>query len=472
MDVEAAMLFVTQKFLVFFLLTFLGYWIIPWHRARTVWLLGASAVFYMSWNPWLITLILFSASVDFVAALALERTSHRRVRQSILVGSITINLGLLAYFKYANFFLDNVHALGNWVGFSVQGPTLELLLPLGISFYTFETISYIVDVYRGRTKAERDPVNYALFILFFPHLIAGPIVRPGDFLPQVPQRKRWNWNRIYLGSWLILLGIAKKAVLADHLATIIDPIFARPEQFSSSACWLATVGYACQIYGDFSGYSDIAIGLAHLFGFKLHRNFNLPYLAASVAEFWRRWHISLSTWLRDYLYIPLGGRRHVTRRTNGNLLITMLLGGFWHGASWNFVLWGALHGSLLVAHRTIADRPWLRWLPKPIHIATTFVCVCVGWIFFRATSTPDALAIIQRLFWPFAGERLSPTLAAWALVLIAATALEHGIRGRRLLDRLVTRLPEPALGALYALAIACVFVLMPEDGKGFIYFQF
>ncbi|WP_020470672.1 MBOAT family O-acyltransferase [Zavarzinella formosa] len=466
------MLFVSQQFLNFFAVVFLVYWAIKPHRARMAWLLGASVVFYMSWNPWLILLILFSASVDFLAALALEKQTGQGVRRLILVGSISINLGLLAFFKYANFFLDNLHGLGNWLGFGGDARTLNIILPLGISFYTFETISYIVDVYRRRVKAERNLLNYALFILFFPHLIAGPIVRPADFLPQTRQPKRRNWNRAALGMRLILIGIAKKAVVADHLAVVVDPIFASPWDYDSAACWLGMVGYACQIYCDFSGYSDMAIGLAHLFGFKLRRNFNLPYLAASIAEFWHRWHISLSSWLRDYLYIPLGGSRHGAWNTNRNLLLTMVLGGLWHGASWNFVLWGALHGALLVLHRQISGRALTRQIPAVASIAITFLCVCVGWVFFRATSLSAAGAILQRVFWPTAANHLNAETSTLMLVLIVAVALEHLLRDRRWADRVFARLPAPVAGLAYGAAAVMVFLLMPEDGKGFIYFQF
>lgn len=465
------MLFVSQKFLGFFLASLVGYWAIPWHRGRMLWLLGASAVFYMSWNPWLISLILFSATVDFVGALALERQSRPAARRAILVSCITINLGLLVYFKYVNFFLDNLHALGNWLGVGGDRATLEILLPLGISFYTFETISYIVDVYRRKVRAERDPLNYALFILFFPHLIAGPIVRPGDFLPQTRRTKRWSWNRALLGSRLIALGIFKKAVIADHLASIVDPVFAAPTDFSSSACWLAAVAYACQIYGDFSGYSDMAIGLAHLFGFKLHANFDLPYLAASLAEFWHRWHISLSTWLRDYLYIPLGGSRGGAWATSRNLMITMLLGGFWHGASWTFVLWGAVHGGLLIVGRGLSGLTWLK-VPRPVAMAATFASVAGCWVLFRAVSLADATAILHRMIWPVAGANLSPATVALGLSLIAAVAVEHAVRGRRLSFISSARLPAPIIGFAFAAAVVAVFLLMPEDGKGFIYFQF
>jgi alginate O-acetyltransferase complex protein AlgI len=294
MDLRNAMLFPTFSFLIFFCVTFTVYWCIKKHRLRMGWLLFASCVFYMSWNPWLILLILFSAGIDFLAAQALESARPLWLRRSILVGSISTNLSLLVYFKYANFFLDSAGGALTWLGFDWVHPVLKLTLPLGISFYTFETISYMVDVYTGRSKAVRNPLDYAVFILFFPHLIAGPIVRPRDFLPQLGRTKRWDWDRLYLGARFFLLGFCKKAVIADRLAEIVDPVFADPAAFGSTAVWLAVLGYAVQIYFDFSGYSDMAVGVAHTLGFKLPQNFQWPYLAVNPADFWRRWHISLS----------------------------------------------------------------------------------------------------------------------------------------------------------------------------------
>src|SRR5262245_19119751 len=385
------MLFHSFAFFAFFWVVFAVYWILRQHRHRLAWLLFASCVFYMVWNPWLISLILFSASVDFFMAIQLEHIQSPRARRGLLVLSITTNLSLLAFFKYANFFLDSVHGCAGWLGWHYTSPALELILPLGISFYTFETISYIVDVYQGRTKAERSLLDYALYIMFFPHLIAGPIVRPRDFLPQLKLRKLFSYGRFYVGLKLFLLGLVKKAVLADQLAGVVEPVFKDPEAFGSAAVWLAVLCYAMQIYCDFSGYSDMARGIAHTLGYKLPANFNLPYLAANITDFWRRWHISLSSWLRDYLYIPLGGNRNGVAQTYRNLILTMLLGGLWHGASWTFVAWGLYHGVLLALHR-VCPRP--RWtghvLLRPFAVAGTFLLVCVGWVFFRAQNFADA----------------------------------------------------------------------------------
>lgn len=467
------MLFPTFAFLVFFCVTFTVYWCLGRHRLRMGWLLLASCCFYMNWNPWLILLILFSAGVDFVAAQALERTGSPGTRRFILTASIVTNLGLLAYFKYANFFLDSACATLGWCGLDSHHPVVQVALPLGISFYTFETISYMVDVYCGRCRAIRNPVDYAVFILFFPHLIAGPIVRPRDFLPQIGRRKRWDWERLYLGGRFFLLGFCKKAILADRLAEVVDPVFETPEAFASAAVWLAVLGYAVQIYFDFSGYSDMAVGLAHSLGFKLPQNFRWPYLAVNPADFWRRWHISLSSWLRDYLYLPLGGNRLGTRRTYANLIVVMLLGGLWHGASWTFVAWGLYHGLLLALHRAL---PWPGFLAaatlRPLRVAVTFLLVSVGWVFFRAASFADATAILSRLAVPASGQVLQP--GAMVLVLLAlALTFGGGLLGTMVrLEKVERRVPAPIMGAAMALVLLVALVLFPLDSKPFIYFQF
>jgi alginate O-acetyltransferase complex protein AlgI len=469
------MLFHTTKFLAFFVIVFSVYWGLRHHRARMAWLLLASCAFYMSWNPLLITLILFSASVDYVVALQLEKVHALRWRRLLLILSIGANLGLLAFFKYVNFFLDTTFSALSLFGWESSKPSLfeNVILPLGISFYTFETISYIVDVYQGRIKAVRNLLDYALYIMFFPHLVAGPIVRPRDFLPQIRQRKRFNWDRFQLGVQYFLVGLFKKAVIADHLARLVDPVFADPAAYGSSAVWLAVLAYAVQIYCDFSGYSDMAIGVAHTFGFKLPFNFNMPYLAANITDFWRRWHISLSSWLRDYLYVPLGGNRHGRWATYRNLLLTMLLGGLWHGANWTFVAWGLYHGALLALHRAI---PLPRWLSsvffRPVCIAFTFLSVCVGWVFFRAQTFTDAALILKRMFLPVLGQNLESPLVMVGLACFLAIVLGHLIGRFVNLKKVERWLPAPALGFGLACFLLLAQVMFPEDGKAFIYFQF
>src|ERR1043166_282 len=310
----ARMLFCSQQFLIFFLVVFAVYWVIPWRQARVVLLLIASFYFYASWSAWLALVIAVSATMDYLVARGMDASSSRRVRLSLLVGSLVMNLGLLCYFKYANFFLASLQEALHRAGAEASFPVLSVILPIGISFYTFEAINYTVDVYRRHVRAERNLLHFMLFILFFPHLVAGPIVRARDFLPQIHRPKRWSWGRLHLGCQFFVMGLFKKLAIADQMAQYADPVFQNPSQYGSGAVWFATIAYALQIYGDFSGYSDMALGAAHMLGYKLARNFNMPYLAANVAEFWHRWHISLSTWLRDYLFIPLGGSRGGTWR--------------------------------------------------------------------------------------------------------------------------------------------------------------
>ncbi len=467
------MLFTTIHFIGFFFLVFLVYWALPGKRPRLIWLLLASIFFYMSWNPWLITLILFSASVDYLAALKMEGMQHRWRRRLLLAASIGTNLGLLAVFKYVNFFLASAYTVQGWLGGAPSQRFFQVILPLGISFYTFETISYIVDVYKRRTRPVRNPLEYALYILFFPHLVAGPIVRPRDFLPQLRRRHRFNWDRLQLGLQFFLIGLFKKAVLADNLVGIVDPVFANPGLFGSAATWLAVLAYSAQIYLDFSGYSDMAVGLAHMLGYRLPRNFNMPYLAVNIADFWRRWHISLSTWLRDYLFIPLGGSRGSRWQTCRNLMVTMLVGGLWHGANWTFVAWGGFHGLLLTAHKLLP--PW-KWRAsavfRPLAILTTLLAVCVGWVFFRAQTFADAGIILNHLFHLGPGRSL-PGPQLWTVgVVLAVLAAGYLLGAFANLSRRERQLPAPVMGAALTGLLLLVLLLSPEDGKAFIYFQF
>lgn len=467
------MLFHSFDFFVFFPITFVVYWALPRHRLRMAWLLLASFAFYGSWNPWLLFVVLFSATFDFLIAQQIEKSPSPGTRRTLLIVSIFVSLGILGFFKYTNFLLDTAVSTFNFFGFDYRHPAFKIVLPLGISFYTFETISYVMDVYRGRLRAERNFLDYALFIMFFPHLIAGPIVRPKHFLSQVPRAKRFDWNRLELGVRLFLLGLIKKAVIADHMAEIVDPVFASPASFSSAAVWMAVFCYATQIYCDFSGYTDMALGAAHALGFKLPQNFNLPYAAANITDFWRRWHISLSTWLRDYLYIPLGGSRHGTLATYRNLILTMLLGGLWHGAGWNFVLWGLYHGALLAAHRVFGSRSRSsEGALKPIRIAFTFLCVCIGWVLFRAQSMGDAWLVLRRMFVPTEGQMFASAEVAIALAAWTAVLLGHLVSSYADIRWALRRLPAPVWAAAMAVVFLFVQLLMSQRGGAFIYFQF
>ena len=388
------MVFTSWAFVRFFAAVLVTLRLAPGRTARQWVLLVASCVFYAHWKPWYLLLLATPSLIDYACALRIEGSADARVRRRWLWVSVATNLGLLAWFKYAGFFAQNVAEL-----LGVRPVRLEILLPVGISFFTFKTLSYTIDVYRREIPAERGLWRYAMFVTYFPELVAGPIVRASVFLPQMGRSLRPSWKRAAVGSQLVLLGLTKKLVVADRLAVLVDPVFASPGAFDSFTVACAVVAYSLQIYCDFSGYSDMAIGISRIIGFDLPENFNLPYLSTSIAEFWRRWHITLSSWLRDYLYIPLGGSRRGPLRTQVNLMITMLLGGLWHGAAWTFVFWGLLHGVGLAVHRAWAARvpPGGGRLRTVLSWAATYAFVCVGWVFFRAPDFGSAFVILGKL---------------------------------------------------------------------------
>lgn len=474
------MLFCTWQFLVFFVVVFAVYWALPGSRAR-VWLLVlASLYFYACWSRPLAFLVAGCTFLDYLLGLAIQSTVSLRPRRFLLLLGLAGNIGLLGYFKYADFFLRSLEQTLTAAGVSTSLPVLQLLLPLGLSFYTFEAINYLVDVFRGRIKAERNPANFFLFILFFPHLIAGPIVRARDFLPQTHRPKRWDWLRLNLGIQFFLLGVLKKLVVADRMALCADPIFAHPEHYGTGGLWLGTLAYALQVYADFSGYSDMALGCAHMLGYKLTPNFDLPYLAANIAEFWRRWHISLSTWLREHIFIPLGGSRGGTWQTSRNLLLTMTLAGLWHGASWTYVVWGAIHGLLLIGHRcfaSFAERqpPLSRFLRSGpgtgLRVALTFGVFCLTLVIFRCVSLGSATVMLGRMLLPCSGLG-TPLLGRAVWLTLAAVALGHLLAVKRGWLRWTLTLPSPVRGLGYAAVLTLALILAPGPGKAFIYFQF
>jgi alginate O-acetyltransferase complex protein AlgI len=480
LESDDAKSFCSLQYLAFFGSVFVLYWLMPWKRARVYLLVAASFAFYACWNKQLALLISATTVLDYLIARGLEALAAGRWRRVLLGISLSVNLGLLAYFKYVNFFLDSLGQTLNSVGMSRSLPVLEVIVPFGISFYTFEAINYTIDVYRRRVPAERNLANFMLFILFFPHLIAGPIVRSRDFLPQIQRTKRWDWPRFQLGVQFFLMGLFKKMAIADHMDEFVRPVFAGPQYYGSWAVWVAVLAFAVQIYCDFSGYTDMAIGSAHMLGYKLTRNFNMPYLAVNISEFWHRWHISLSSWLRDYLFIPLGGSRGSKWRTTFNLLITMTLGGLWHGASWTFIVWGALHGLLLIGHRAFRDfckpRPRLdAALQSPpgtaFRILATFLCVCIGWVFFRATTFTGAAAILRRMLIVHHGLTTPlPNRSLWVLGTVLVVG--HVVGATGLWKRWAPRVPGPILGIGYALVLTVALLLAPDTGKAFIYFQF
>ena len=401
------MLFHSQQFLVFFIVVFCTYWFVldrfsHLSQLKKAWLLAASYLFYMSWNVPLVSLLWLSSLVDFVAAREIHRIdmSHKGHRRRWLLLSLVTNLGVLGIFKYTNFLVDSFVELFNTLGLPVGYVDLNIILPLGISFYTFQTMSYTIDVYRGKYAPYRSFLDFCLFVSFFPQLIAGPIVRADCFAYQLERPRRLHWPTFYHGTSRFIFGVFKKVILANQASAFADATFAAPSDFSGFICLIGVYAFAFQIYFDFSGYTDMALGLLTLLGFKIPENFDHPYEAASIREFWQRWHISLSTWLRDYLYIPLGGSRISTLNTYRNLFITFGLGGLWHGAGWTFFIWGLLHGTYLSVERLIRGHKFDR-VRNPfldtLMVILTFHLVCLSWVFFRAETFQKARDMLHQI---------------------------------------------------------------------------
>jgi D-alanyl-lipoteichoic acid acyltransferase DltB (MBOAT superfamily) len=397
------MWFDTPAYLFFLILVVIVYWRLG-RRNQNIFLLAASYVFYGWWDYRFLLLMIGSTTIDFLIARALEGTSNTSTRRNLLVASLIVNFTILGVFKYFNFFIDSFTHVLAAAGVHASKPLLRIILPPGISFYTFQEVAYIVDVYKKKLPAARSFVDYALFISLFPHLIAGPIQRPNHLLPQVQGERSFDADKVFNGILLILSGLFRKCVIADKCARLANAAFSGGfGDTNLSVLAIGTYAFAWQIYGDFSGYSDIARGSAQLLGFHFMVNFRQPYLATSIQDFWRRWHISLSTWLRDYLYIPLGGSAEEGYKTYRNLLLTMLLGGLWHGANWTFVIWGWLHGLALAFERYLnAGAAFLKRIPR-LHIGSwpkriiIFHLVCLGWIFFRADSLESAGRLLRGL---------------------------------------------------------------------------
>ncbi len=475
-----AMLFCSRQYLAFFVVVFAAYWALPWRRARVGLLLAASVLFYASWNEWLAAVVCLSSTADYLLARGMDRFDHPRWRKTFLALSLGMNLALLGWFKYANFFLRSLEEALTALGATASLPVLKIIIPIGISFYTFEAISYTVDVYRRRIPAEKNFSHFLLFILFFPHLIAGPIVRARDFLPQIARAKRWDWARLNVGVQYFLLGLFKKLVIADRMALFADPLFADPDHFNTAAHWMGVLAYALQVYCDFSGYSDMAIGSAHMLGYKLAKNFDLPYAAPNIADFWRRWHISLSSWLRDYVFMPLGGSREGRWRTYCNLMVSFTVCGLWHGAAWPYIVFGVVQGLLLIGHRIWQEfceqRPALERLLATLpglvlRIAVTFTVFCLTLVIFRSPTLSGGLDMFGHMFWRHAGGGLPlPTVALWLpglIVLVAHVAVDRGWWRRPFLA-----MPSPLRGLAYALTLAVALLFNPGVDGIFIYFQF
>lgn len=422
------MLFNSFEFFIFLPIVLGLYLVLPL-RGQNAWLLVASYVFYGSWDWRFLGLILVSTGVDYVVGLKLRDSTPTLGRRPLLAISIITNLGILGLFKYYGFFVSSFAALLEQFGLQANITVLQLVLPVGISFYTFQTMSYTIDVYRRRIEPTGDLVTFALYVAYFPQLVAGPIERAHHLLPMLQTKRRLRWLDLAVGFELIVIGFFKKVAVADTLGPFVDARFVDPTLSSGLDLLITIYLFAFQIYGDFSGYSDIARGTSRLFGIDLMRNFNQPYLSQSITEFWRRWHISLSTWLRDYLYISLGGNRRGIRRTYANLMITMLLGGLWHGASWTFVVWGGLHGLYLSVHKALLhfkgesaaarDR---RPLAGFLKILVTFHLVCLTWVFFRAPDFATATEVLTRILsWQAATGDLPALIPGQRILLLMGT---------------------------------------------------
>ena len=467
------MLFNSFQFLAFFILVYGLYRALPF-RWQNPLLLAASYYFYGCWDWRFLTLICFSSSLDYFLSRAIYQTSGARRRRGLLLASVAANLGVLFAFKYFGFFAASLRPLLAAFGMDVSWTTLNIVLPVGISFYTFQTMSYTIDVYRGQLVPTRNYLNYLLFVSFFPQLVAGPIERAKHLLGQVERPRmidRAAWRE---GCWLVLLGYYKKVVMADNLAPFANAVFNDPNQAHGVGVLIGLLAFAFQIYGDFSGYSDIARGVSRLMGFDLMLNFRMPYFALNPSDFWRRWHISLSTWLRDYLYIPLGGNRGGEVRMYRNLALTMLLGGLWHGAAWHFVAWGAYHGLLLILFRLAGGKGapaetrggWNR----AGAMVFFFTLTLGGWLLFRVNQLSDVPRMLAHMFQPgiWNGDR-----ALWSLLVFAGPLLlleamqEH--RGDMLA---IKRLAWPARYAIYAFLTFAILVAGARETYAFIYFQF
>jgi len=473
------MLFNSYQFAVFFAALLPAYWALrKFPRIQNVLLLGAGYYFYACWSVRFLSLLVLSTVMDYACGLWVDRVQETRRRRWIVGLSMALNLGMLGFFKYYNFFAENLQMLLSHLGLAVPLERLQVILPIGISFYTFQSMSYVIDVYRRDIKPTRNLVQFAAFVSFFPHLVAGPIMRPTTLLPQIATRRRFRLDQFYQGAYLIFWGLLEKVVIADNLAIFVKDGFGRWQTIDGGSALLSVYAFAFQIYGDFAGYTDIARGVAKCLGFELTLNFNLPYFATSPRDFWNRWHISLSQWLRDYLYISLGGSRGGTLRTYRNLLLTMVLGGLWHGAAWTFVIWGFYQGCLLVLHR--AASPWLeRVQPRNavdrawwtgLRIFITFHLVCLGWLIFRAGSMEQVAGMLEAII----HRPAIPPLAA--LILVAVTILPLWLVQlvQYLADDLeiVARTPWYVRSVFYTACFYAIVLGGEFGGAQFIYFQF
>lgn len=476
------MLFNSLQFAIFFVVVY-GFYLLLRHKWQNRMLLLASYIFYGAWDWRFLSLIFISTILDYFCGLRIYESNDQRKRKLFLFFSVFGNLAILGFFKYFNFFASNFQALLGYFGFSLQPRFLKIILPIGISFYTFQTMSYTIDIYRQQLKPTRKFFDFALFVAFFPQLVAGPIERARRLLPQILSSRRVTLDKFYEGCYLIFWGLFQKVFIADNLARVVNPVFASQPPYNGIKVLIALYAFAFQIFCDFAGYSNIARGLSKCMGFEIMINFRFPYFVTNPKAFWQRWHISLSTWLRDYLYISLGGNRKGAFKAYRNLLITMLLGGLWHGAAWTFVVWGAYQAMLLIIHRVFGPLFKREWLPQNAFVKNTwflikvvffFHCICLGWLIFRAQSLGQIFAMLQALVFNFrmvSGLGIGVNLftvvfVAWLLVIVQIMQFTK--------DDLMAVYKSNVLFKT-AFYLICYFLLVTYGaggGKEFIYFQF
>ena len=483
------MTFNSGEFLIFFPITLLLYFLLPkkWSRYS---LLAMSLIFYLAWNVKLVFLILFTTAVSYFSALKIEKTERKSVKRTFLVITLIACLGVLFFFKYYNFLAETF----GWALGALTGETynfmLDLVLPVGISFYTFQTLSYVIDVYRGSEKAERDFPLFALYVIFFPQLVAGPIERPGNLLPQLRDKNPLTADNVRAGIWKMSIGFFKKIVVADFIAEYVNSVYNNAADATGWGVVIGSMLFAVQIYCDFSGYTDIAIGCARIIGIRLMKNFDRPYKAQSIKEFWARWHISLSAWFRDYLYFPLGGSRCSRSRHMFNLMVVFLVSGLWHGANWTFVIWGALHGLYrIIGELTFKPREKL-WAKLKVNTSSvafgyvrrffTFLLVCFSWVFFRANSIADLGTLLGKLFsnWGSLPETLSSmglgvtALIVTAFSIIIMTELDVITDVQSNDGEMSASKKTSVMWIIWAVAFAWTMLLSVGGASTFIYFQF